>query len=226
MKMPLTYVTALILPRNGNPYRSIEKYVHYYRYLVESGIQVCLFLDERINLSFEGDLNVHVHYISMKDYWITTDFLPSNRNMSKDTDSYMSIQLMKLWCVQKATELYDTPYFAWIDFGAFHMFKDILGNQEKLRKLSERPSFPNTILAPGCWHRQSYPIWDSICWRFCGTFFIGPRHLFRPAYELQCSLVHKNLPKLTWEVNYWTMMEEYFTWYFADHNDLLLDVPI
>ena len=85
--------------------------------------------------------------------------------------------------------------------------------------------FPtNKILAPGCWGFPSeygmvkYDIWDYICWRFCGGFLVGAVGLFEAAAARQESLVMGNLPGLTWEVNYWAMMEEYFINYRADHD--------
>lgn len=51
---------------------------------------------------------------------------------------------------------------------------------------------------------------------------LGPRDQVAAAYMRQMELVRANLPRLTWEVNYWTMMEDHFTWYSANHDDSML----
>ena len=49
----------------------------------------------------------------------------------------------------------------------------------------------------------------------------------RPAFVSPFNeLVNEFLPRLTWEVNYWAMMEDHFQWYAADHDDsLILNIP-
>ena len=51
---------------------------------------------------------------------------------------------------------------------------------------------------------------------------MGATELFSAAAERQQALVMGNMPGLTWEVNYWAMMEEYFTNYRADHDDSIV----
>jgi hypothetical protein len=226
MKMSCMFVTALVLPRHGAPHRSLDAYFAHFQSLVDAGVPLCVFLDERIPDTLPRAEHVRICRTTMEGRWMDPSCsLPSQRNPSKDTLDYMSIQLSKFWFVHQATELYpDVPAFAWIDFGAFHMFRDVPRCQSALRKIATR-SFPSTIVIPGCWARGNYPIWDSICWRFCGTFFVGQRNVLRAAYDRQCELVRQHLPALTWEVNYWTLMEEFFTWIPGDHCDLLIDIP-
>ena len=220
------FVTALVLPRHAPPHRSLDAYFAHFQLLVDAGVPLCVFLDERIPDTLPRANHVYVHRTSMDGRWMDPSCtLPPNRNLTKDTVDYMSIQLSKLWFVHQATELYpDVSTFAWIDFGAFHMFHDVPKCQRALQSIAAR-AFPSTIVIPGCWPRGEYPIWDSICWRFCGTFFIGERNVLRAAYTRQCELVNDHLPNLTWEVNYWTLMEEFFTWVPGDHNDLLVNLP-
>ena len=101
------------------------------------------------------------------------------------------------------------------------MFRDISQCTQMLQTIA-RSEFPrDKILAPGCWPSGVYD-WNSVCWRFCGTFLIGHRELFPRALERQTQLVQTQLPRLTWEVNYWAQMDDLFTVYSADHNDTLL----
>ena len=52
---------------------------------------------------------------------------------------------------------------------------------------------------------------------------MGPRLSWQKVLEKQDALVKENLPHLGWEVNYWTKMEDEFTWYIGDHNNSLLE---
>lgn len=222
--MNVTFVTALVLPKEGPPHRPVSEYLRWLQPLAASGISLIVFVDERLDIDLPP--NVRRVSTSMTGHWIDTDRLPETRNPQKDTASYMSIQLRKLGWVVEASSLVSTPLLAWIDIGVFHMVRHPESFQAKLRSLSLRTATPSAkILAPGCWSPGRYPIWSSICWRFCGTFLLGPRETFRRAAERQTELVRAHLPRLTWEVNYWTLMEDLFAWYASDHTDLLIDVP-
>jgi hypothetical protein len=84
-------------------------------------------------------------------------------------------------------------------------------------------SFPTyKIFVPGCWESSRNKLWDEICWRFCGGFLLGASGLFAAAAQTQANLVLHHIPRLTWEVNYWTLMEDHFAYYNADHNESLL----
>jgi hypothetical protein len=130
--------------------------------------------------------------------------------------------------MSRALDHCETPYLSWIDFGISHVIRY---PDTTFQKLVDLASFSNpdlkTILIPGCWGpNPGYDIWNSVYWRFCGGFFLGPREVFPRAYARQTELVEQNLPKLTWEVNYWTLMEEFFTFYPADHNDtMIMSIP-
>lgn len=211
------FVTAFLQPNTS--YRSTDVYFAQFQHLVETNIPILLFLDTKFcDKSFPS--NVQVIPTSLE--WMPKTFqLPSNRNPNKDTLEYFCIQLSKLFYLQEATKYTNDTYLAWIDFGVFHMFQ----NHEQCKRILKTIStstFPDTtILAPGCWPKGSYD-WNSVCWRFCGSFLLGHRSLFAPAYAKQMELVQSQLPRLTWEVNLWAQMEEHFTVYLADHNDSLL----
>ncbi len=222
--MKLTYVTALVLPRNKHCHRNVREYVRWFQYLVDTGVPILLYLDPELTDVVAAFPNITV--VSAAVTWHDNVVLPEWRNVKKDTADYMAIQLSKLRFMADAADRCKTDYLAWIDFGVFHMFKDIAAAQAKLRAFTEREWPVGRILAPGCWAQGNYDVWDRICWRFCGGFLLGHRGLFPLAYVRQAQLVKKGLPRLTWEVNYWTQMEEYFRVYPGDHNDLLLALPV
>lgn len=170
-------------------------------------------------------------HLSFDDY-----VLPPDRNMEKDTAEFILIQQRKLAFVQEAVRR-ETPtmlageetFFAWIDFGIFHLFRGDASREEAIREGLRRVatlSLPtDRIIAPGCWPIEAMAnrdLWKSICWRFCGGFLIGHHRLWEAAWRRQQELVQRALPRLTWEVNIWTMMEEYFHIVPADHNARIL----
>ena len=225
--MGLTFISALFSPEGGS-YRSIDKYKEYFALLAESGVPIVLYMDSAL-ASYAAELeaaypNVCVAEFVSVDRSFLTDpiFLPTNKNIQKDTVDYFCIQLMKLKLMAHAAETIGTSHLAWIDFGIFHMFKDVLKAQELLRKMVQRDWSLETILSPGCWSKDSIgDIWNNICWRHCGSFLIGEKSLFIKAYQNQDLQVRSNMPGLTWEVNYWTLMPD-FTVYYANHDDSIL----
>ena len=231
--MSIYFVTALLSPRSGDSFRPIYKYIQHFHELAESRIPIGVYLDE--SLRDHTDIicgrysNVTIlDYVSADTSFIPSDtVIPRNRNIKKDTAEYMAIQLMKLaLCAKAATDSRITAsHIAWIDFGILHMIRDKAGVTKFLLDYCP-PSRCDKILNPGCWEKGNYNIWDSIAWRFCGSFLVGPRHSWAPALAAQQKVVFEGLPRLTWEVNYWTMMEDVFEWYKADHNDsIILNLP-
>jgi hypothetical protein len=226
------YVTALFLP-SGEPYRPLNKYIEHFHELAKANIQIGVYLDPRLkdlSSTIVRDFkNVRVlDYVAVDREFLPHSIeLPSHRNNSKDTIDYFLIQLMKLnLCARAAADSRITAScIAWIDFGIFHMIKDKKRCQEFLSSY-KLPTHISRILNPGCWNSGTYAIWDSIIWRYCGSLLIGPRNAWHAAYELQQRVVLSGLPRLTWEVNYWTEMD-IFEWYKADHNDsILLNLPM
>lgn len=228
----VTFISALFLPPGGS-YRSVDAYKQHFATLARTGIPVCLFLDPALR-SYGEELERDWPNVRVLDYCLPDKsflaglkegqpYLPARRNEKKDTVDYMCVQLMKLQVCARAAEIVHTPFLAWIDFGIAHMFKDTARCTEMLVEACRRSTWPrDKILSPGCWAAGSYPIWTSICWRHCGSFLLGARELFGPAAETQMDLVVKNLPGLTWEVNYWSGLERLFHVYTADHNDSIL----
>jgi len=213
------FVTAFLRP--NTPYRSVDTYFTEFGHLASTGVPILLFLDtEFADRTFPP--NVQVVSTTLDKTWLPSHIeLPANRNTNKDTVEYLCIQLSKLKYLTLAREFTSDPFLAWIDFGAFHMFRDKNACSDYIRTIAGADFPRDKILAPGCWSSGIYD-WNSVCWRFCGTFLIGHRDLFPPAYEHQMRLVRTMLPRLTWEVNYWAQMDERFEVYTANHDDTLL----
>jgi hypothetical protein len=218
----LTYVTAFYPIRTDVP---VEAYMNEFRKLMETGVPILLFTEPD---TFIRDLEPNVRQVSLPLVRYENVILPKQRNAQKDTVEFMSLMLMKMKCMTEALQYTDSSHLAWIDFRVFYIVQHTPIVQEKLRALTTR-SFQGLtkIAAPGCWNpTPAFDILNSICWRFCGGFFLGPRDIFPLAYQQQTQLVQEHLPHLTWEVNYWTKMEEYFLWYAADHKDsIIMNMP-
>ncbi len=218
--MPTVFVTAF------HPLRA-DPYWPYFDLLVQSGVPLLLFLDERCSDCPEAP-NLRVIRVPLVHAWDVEGVqLPPVRSPEKDTAEFLSIMALKLRYMTEALAYTEATHLAWIDFRVFHVIRDIPAVQAKLRSLAEHP-FPREmpILAPGCWPAAPFDFFRSMWWRFCGGFLLGPREAFQPAWARQQSLIEAGLPRVTWEVNYWAQMEEHFQWYPADHDErLLLHVP-
>lgn len=217
--MSVTFVTAFLRPKTS--YRSVEKYFSEFQKLAGSGVPIVLFLDnEFCHLEFPS--NVRVIPTSLDTSWVPNDVVfPIHRNEHKDTLEYFCIQLMKLRCLVDALQYTEATHLAWIDFGIFHMFRNPDECVSHLQTISISQFPTGTILAPGCWQPGLYDF-DSICWRYCGSFLLGDRAVLADAYDRQTNIVFSHFPLLTWEVNYWSRMDDVFTHYSANHDDSLL----
>jgi hypothetical protein len=86
------------------------------------------------------------------------------------------------------------------------------------------------LYIPGCWN-SGPPSFDSICWRFCGGFFIGDSESVRKFFSEYESLFKNILviKGLAWEVNVWAWLEHIghlnCKWFKADHNDSIIHLP-
>lgn len=229
--LSIRYVTALFL--TGKTYRPLEDYLRSFVKLAESGIALGVYLNPE--LGFLGEHlqqrfpNVQVlEYVNVDDSFFDDHEqirLPKKRNVEKDSPEYLMIQLMKLKLLKKAAldPRVEEGALAWVDFGLFHMFQDAQACQERLKGL--RLAYTRKILAPGPWLKRNHEdIYTSVLWTYCGSFLLGEKSLFPEAEAQQEAAVKAHLPRLTWEVNYWTRMS-CFQWYRADHDDSILKVP-
>ena len=231
----LTYVTALFTYPEQK-HRSPDAYFKYFEYIASTGVPIIVFLDpifkdtENVKVIKDTYGNVRIEWmaldVSYVDSWKEPVKLPARRNEIKDTKAYMCIQLMKLKCLMMSVYLTDSEYIAWIDFGIFHVIKNIEKVQTLIKEYVSRTFPKDKIIAPRCNSAiTKRDIINSICWYFAGGILIGYRTLFEYAYECQMKLVEYYRPHLMWEVNYWYLMRHLFISYDADHNDSILEIP-
>lgn len=226
--MNVTYVTAFHLLRHdeqtykNNIRQDIRTYLDNFDKIASTGIPIVVFLDKECQLQKEYP-NVTVVPSQMGMEWIPQDVdLPKHRNQIKDNRDFLVLMLHKMKYMNDALAHCDTPYLAWIDFGISHIIKYPRTTFQKLVHLQSFSQPLTTIVSPGCWGQNTEFVKDSVYWRFCGGFFLGPREVFPRAYERQTELVKHHLPALTWEVNYWALMDDMFSWYAANHDDSIL----
>jgi len=225
----VTFVTALYLP-SGPTFKKIDKYFELFERLASTGILLVVFLDSRLRergemLRYRFPNIMRIEYgVLDRGSTVRDVILPSVRNYEKDTADYMYIQLTKLRLMsQVALEMDDGGKIAWIDFGIYHMFRDYSQCDKLLRRIAVGDFSCDRIISPGYTNFVDDWYFENICWKHCGSLLIGEADLFIKAYMRQTELVSENMPRLTWEVNYWAMMDEHFEIYKANHNDLILE---
>ena len=218
-------------------YNNLENFTTYMQYfsdLGNSGIPVILFTDpslaSRFNFPYVTVISVPLETFEL--YSIGMKYngeLPSNRNLIKDIKEYLSLMNTKIEFVKKAAELVEVDTFIWVDFAIFKLIKNKDDFIKKI-KLTNEKKYTNMAI-PGCWNFGTPFSYDSVNWRFCGTLFIIPRHHIDTFYNHSKKVVIDFCTqyKLTWEVNIWNIIEYYaakdiIDWYFADHNDSLLNL--
>ena len=225
--MGVTFVTALYLP-SGPIYKSLSVYIELFKCIAATGVPIILYLDTRLTdlgaQLCEGYKNIQCFYDTFDTSFVPPDVvLPANRNFAKDTADYMCIQLSKLKLLRNATVHTATEHLAWIDFGIYQMFKDSALCHYWMNKIAYSEFQTTKIVSPSCYTLEVVEPFDNIYWNHCGSFLLGQRDQFGPAYDAQMALVRANLPRLTWEVNYWTMLPDHFECYYGPHCDLILE---
>lgn len=230
--MPVTFVTALYIVKN-NVYRGPEFYLERLEQLIKTGVPLLCYMDKTLEAEGEALKTKYPNfqipsYVQLDTSWVPEDVvLPTHRHEPKDTVSYFCIQLQKLWCLNDARDHTTTSHVAWIDAGIFYLFDDKEAATTLLKTIASS-SWPEAILAPGCYTRD-YVIpllshshfLNSVIWNYAGSFLLCHRDHVGGALKKQTEVVLYNLPRLGWEVNYWSEMN-LFTWYYADHNLSLL----
>jgi hypothetical protein len=152
----------------------------------------------------------------------------------KDTFDYFVCINNKIECVADAIEqnLFNTNYFAWIDFGIYHVFKNYNKSSENLVKISKTLLTDNSLLFPGCWSDTNYNYLGGVCWKYAGGFFIDHKDKLLETWNIYKSFLPIFIKKynlMTWEVNIWcAMLNETKwnpSWYLANHNDSIIMIP-
>jgi hypothetical protein len=241
--MTIQYVSAFIdLYEDRSKEKSVETYCMHFSKLASSGIQIYLFLSESYREVYDrlvGPLdNVTIEFIELKDletYKSVSSIaykLPFNRSTGKDTANYMILMNSKIEFMQRVIHMNKTDannFYAWIDFSIFHVFKDVPAGIDYLKML-DTVKLENGLYIPGCWNNGA-PSFDSICWRFCGGFFIGDKQSVEKFYSEYESLFRNilGIKGLAWEVNVWAWLEHIghlkCIWFKADHNDSIIRLP-
>lgn len=223
----ITFVTSFI--QGDNPKHSLDAYKEYFRPLAHRGLPIVLFLDKRLDWTFPP--NVKVYPIDgCAHTWIGNAIpddaiLPTARGPN-DTLLYLKIQNSKLHRMLEAARInpFHTEWFAWIDFGITHVFRNPSETLDRLEAL--RPPSTPCMRTAGIWSHSIHDIWDRICWRFAGGFLLAHRTKLHDVCSKFETLVAQHLPRFTWEVNYWALLESEegidFGWFSADHNDSII----
>jgi hypothetical protein len=220
-----TFVTAFFKPATS--YRNEADYFTLFNRLANTGISILLFLDTTYTDKVFPP-NVRVIPIDLDTSFLPeTPVLPSHMHPIKDNAQYMCIQLNKFRVMNEALAYTETPYLAWIDFGVFHMIQDENRVMKMLHTIERSTFRRDRIVSPGSKKTDLTDVWTHPVWRLFGTFWVGHRTLIPLAYIRQLSLVMENLPKLTWEINYWAMMDEFFDIYPSGHDDsIFTNIPL
>ena len=226
--MTVTFVSAFLSLHESRPQdKSVERHIELFNRLQGTGIRLHLFLSPE----YRGRVTLRngiVEYISLEDldtYKLAPTALPEQRNVEHDTRNFLILMNAKTELVRRAIEsrMHDSTHFAWIDFGICYTLRTPELTLETLRHLT----LPETCLyVPGCWN-QVGTVFFQVIWRFCGGFFVGDRKSLLDFADRVLEAL-PTLPTLVWEVNTWAHLEALGwtpTWYKADHNDSMFDVP-
>lgn len=249
----VTFVTAYLKTYESDydETKSFEKRLELFMKIVELNINICLFISpeykDAIDLISNKYKNVIViEVLSIEDLEITkignrnsNPLSPPERiNNVKDSSNYMFLMNSKIEFIKKTINAnpFNNDYFCWFDFSLPYIFKNMESSLTKLKKYSESNFTSQPFIAmPGCWKKCTNMelLKNFIYWRFCGGFFIGDKNSLLSFYDVSIARFEEFLnltKKLVWEVNYWTWLELMgyvsFTWYLADHNDSIINIPI
>jgi hypothetical protein len=222
--MSLTLVTAFLhLPLAKHDEAT---YKAQFTKMADLEVPIVLFLDRRYTWTFPE--HVRVIPFSLEEAWVSSvvpahPVLPLKRS-PVDTREYMMVMTAKTEFVARATHLnpFGTEWFAWVDFGIGHVFKDPVSTFARLSTL-QVPRTP-CIRTAGIWDQLWVPH-DQVCWRFAGGFFLCHQSLAVPFDQAVRQSVLQRLPAFTWEVNTWADVEQKgmdLGWFPANHDDSIV----
>ena len=208
----ITYVTTFLIPPDRPVIGSLDHYRTQFEKIANTGIPIVLFLDDTIT-HWTFPENVHVVKASLEDTWIDSiapascTYEITHVRAPKDTFGYMKIQHTKAEWLMRARNMnvYATDWYAWIDFGIVR----VLDQPAIDRLYSMMPPLEPRIITPGCWAwiLDDANVWKGVHWRFCGGFILMHKNFVEPFWEQYKATVLRELPKFTWEVNIWALME-------------------
>jgi hypothetical protein len=243
MNLNTLFVSAFLdLREDRSKDKSVNTCFNHFKNLASSGIPILLFLSKSYEEDYRGLgllPNVRMEFLELEDLQTFRDVpenavLPTNRTPHHDTRNFMILMNAKIEFIEKAMALApEYTHFAWIDFSICHVFRNMSTSLAYLSMLGQSRLKQKVLTFPGCWDRGlGHPLY-SVCWRFCGGFFLGDRE----SLINWSALYRTTFPKLVeahgllWEVNVWTLLEQLNgaafqpTWFKADHNDSIIRVP-
>jgi len=233
-----TFVTAFLdLHEDRSKDKSVETYLKYFDLLMSCGIQIHLFVSKiytpyfleyprlRITVIEYDDLNMYRFAPGSKQR------LPDERTVYHDTERFLGLMNSKTEFIRRSIELnpFGSEQYAWIDFGIFHVLREVDQSKAFLTMLGSTLLKPG-VYVPGYWD-AGFPSFSWVCWRFCGGFFIGDRLSlleFDSYHQRLFPVLLESVGVLTWEVNMWAAYEANGwnpIWYKADHNDSMIVPP-
>jgi hypothetical protein len=236
--MPTTFVTAFLdLGEDRSKDKSVERCFGLFSQLAATGIRLHLFLSESFRADYDAlkaPSNVSIEYLELEKLDTYRDIsgleyqLPANRTEHHDTKNFMILMNSKIEFIHRAMQNIVSTHYAWIDFSIFHVLRDS-ATPVYLQMLG-KSTLKNGLYFPGCWAPVD-PSFSSVCWRFCGGFFIGDKESLKGFYLAHRAHFKNTVATkgLAWEVNFWAWLEHVghlrCTWFKADHNDTIIRVP-
>jgi hypothetical protein len=220
-------VTSLFIQRNGTLTKPVEKYFDDFSYLANTGIQICLFLDKRIEVNgLPPNVNVMKADISdlhtFKIMNVNEPIVHTFDNPAKNTLDYHIIQNAKTELMCSVSDHFGCERVTWVDFGISHILK----NKDSINKLKLLDKLQTGVIVPGCYNYKTNFI-SPISWRFCGGLISSDKDSVNGLLNIQQHALRSILPHITWEVNVWAIMESVyqfpFKWYEADHNETIFN---
>jgi len=228
----VTFVTAFVtLQEDRSKDKSPSTYVDMFKKAYESGAHFHIFVSEDLlHLVTQFD-RATIEVLSLEETRTWRDIatihhrLPSCRTDYHDTERFLALMNAKTELVARVAK--EDGQYAWIDFGIFHMIHRHDEGIERIRLLQN--TVRNGLWIPGCWDK-GMPSFDSVHWRFCGSFFIGDRASVLEFDKRMSESFPRFLQEgiLAWEVNVWARLEAEGwspSWYRANHDDSILCIP-
>ena len=233
--MSLTYVTAFLKLYEHDSTERLEQV----KALLKINAPLVVFVSQCYidQLYALRSTNILYYVLNLEDtrtYQLLSPFkdrLPENRNTQKDTFEFLTLMSAKAELVNRvaASNPFQTEQFAWIDAAIFHILQNAHVAQQRLERLCAATLKPDqSIIIPGCWDSKGCPSKDSIHWRFIGGLILGTVNAWGRFWQHHKTYLPIAFDGCAWEVNYWAHIEAKeggISWFKADHNDSILNIP-
>jgi hypothetical protein len=218
-------IVSAFIYLNTDRDKSLDFYVNKGKQLIEQPVKKVIFMDSNLIDLFESDNLTTIIPTTFSDIYLTKfnnlDNTINSTNYKKDTYDYFKIQCNKTEWMRQAIDLFpEENNFIWVDFGIFHIFKNVVPDFNK------NVEYQN-IRIPCIWNlKNKYPYLDitrDIHWYFCGGVFGGNKNSiikFADLVKAKCTEL-MDINVLMWEVNVWYLVyldhPDLFNEYYTDH---------